>query len=104
MIVRDSGIRSISNMFVFVRMSGISRSPGIGGMKGSVPVAMKIFFAPYVSPPTPMCCASVNSAVPFTSVTFSKTFMSFLSLMPWIFSRTIRIGSEAFSARVVSMP
>ena len=45
MMVNDSGIFSISNMFTFVRMSGTSRNPGIGGIKGSVPVAMKIFFA-----------------------------------------------------------
>mgnify|MGYP002682522386 CR=1 FL=1 len=43
MMVRDSGIFSISNMFMFVRMSGTSFNPGMGGTKGSVPVAMKIF-------------------------------------------------------------
>ncbi|MPM85522.1 hypothetical protein SDC9_132603 [bioreactor metagenome] len=45
MMVRDSGIFSISNMFMFVRMSGTSFNPGMEGTKGSVPVAMKIFFA-----------------------------------------------------------
>lgn len=45
MMVRVTGIFSSWNMFVFVRMSGTSFMPGMGGMKGSVPAPMKIFFA-----------------------------------------------------------